>query len=69
MKLEHEASIAEKQTDYNKVAEIMYGTLPQKRKQLEEIENKIEASKKTGNIVMKDIVEEEDIAAIISRWT
>jgi ATP-dependent Clp protease ATP-binding subunit ClpB len=69
MKLEHEASIAEKQTDYNKVAEIMYGTLPQKRKQLEDIEARIESSKKEWNIILKDLVEEEDIAAIISRWT
>ena len=40
-KLEHEAEIAEKQTDYNKVAEIRYGKIPELKKKLEEIEKEI----------------------------
>jgi ATP-dependent Clp protease ATP-binding subunit ClpB len=38
--LEHEAEIAEKQTDYNKVAEIRYSQLPALQKKLEENEQK-----------------------------
>jgi len=45
-KLEHDAEIAEKQTDYNKVAEIKYSKIPALQKQLDEIESKIEEAKK-----------------------
>lgn len=68
-KLEHEASIAEKQTDYNKVAEIRYGKIPQLQKQLTDFEKRNEDLKQQGKLIIKDIVEPEDIAMIISKWT
>ena len=68
-KLEHDAEIAEKQTDYNKVAEIKYSKIPALQKQLDEIESKIEEAKKQWKLVFKDVVDEEDIAVIISKWT
>ena len=68
-KLEHEAQIAEKQTDYNKVAEIKYSQIPAKQKELKQIEKKIENSKAEWNIILKDIVETEDIAVIIAKRT
>jgi ATP-dependent Clp protease ATP-binding subunit ClpB len=43
--LNHEADIAEKQTDYNKVAEIRYGKIPQLEKELKITEQKIEKAK------------------------
>ncbi|HKL44059.1 MAG TPA: AAA family ATPase [Candidatus Absconditabacterales bacterium] len=67
--LHHEAEISEKQTDYNKAAEIKYSQIPKLESKLEQIETKIEQSKKEGKILIKDIVEEEDIASIISKWT
>ena len=68
-KLEHEAEIAEKQTDYQKAAEIRYGKIPQLQKKLKEIEEKIEKAKQEGRLVIKDVVEPEDIANVVSRWT
>ena len=68
-KLEHEAEIAEQQTDYNKVAEIKYGKIPEKQKKLEDIEKNIEKVKKEWNLVIKDVVEPEDIAQVVSKWT
>jgi len=68
-KLEHDAQIAEKQTDYNKVAEIKYGKIPEKNKELENIESKIALSKETGNTALKDSVESEDIATVVSKRT
>ena len=62
--LEHQAQIAEKQTDYNKVAEIRYDILPKKQKELEELEE-LEAK----SSVHKDTVEAEDIASIIAKRT
>ncbi len=68
-KLEHEAELAEKQTDYNKVAELRYGKIPELQKKLDEVEKKIEQAKKEGRLVIKDVVEAEDVASIISKWT
>lgn len=68
-KLEHEAELAEKQTDYNKVAEIKYGKIPQLQEQLKKLEREITQARKDGTLIVKDIVEPEDIAHIISKWT
>ena len=62
--LEHQAQIAEKQTDYNKAAEIRYNTLPEKQKELAELEGK-----EAENEIHNDVVEAEDIATIIAKWT
>ena len=68
-KLEHEAIIAEKQTDYNKVAEIKYSIIPGLQKRLTEIEQKLESVKQQGKSGINDIVQPEDIATIISKRT
>ena len=62
--LEHEAQIAEKQTDYNKVAQIRYGDIPQLQKELSELEHL-----ESENHFHKDTVDAEDIAAIIAKRT
>ncbi|HOG15412.1 MAG TPA: AAA family ATPase, partial [Candidatus Absconditabacterales bacterium] len=67
--LHHDAEIAEKQTDYNKVAEIKYSQIPSLEKKLEEIEEKMHNAKKEGKIIIKDIVEEDDVATIVSKRT
>ncbi|HRU50209.1 MAG TPA: AAA family ATPase [Candidatus Absconditabacterales bacterium] len=67
--LHHQAEVAEKQADYNKVAEIKYSQIPGLEKKLEEIEAKIQEAKEKGKIIIKDIVEEDDIASIISKRT
>ncbi len=68
-KLEHKAQLAEKETDYNKVAEIRYWEIPKVQQELEKIEKKVEQAKQDGTLTIKDIVEPEDIAYIISKWT
>jgi len=68
-KLEHEAIIAEKQTDYNKVAEIKYSTIPGLQKRLSEIEKKLDEVKQQGKSGINDMVQPEDIATIISKRT
>jgi len=67
--LQHDSEIAEKQTDYNKAAEIKYSQIPALENKLKEIEEKIQKSKQEWKIILKDIVEEDDIASIISKWT
>lgn len=58
---------AEREYDYNKAAELKYGIIPGLKKQLEEAESKAQAS--GGNTLVRDKVNEEEIAKIISRWT
>ena len=55
--------------DYNleKAAELRHGTIPGLEKQLKDAETKLKAGGE--NRLLKEEVDEEDIAAIISRWT
>lgn len=66
--LEKEAEAAERASDYSKVAEIRYGKLVEAQKKLDELHK--EANKiKEGTPLIKEEVDEEDIAEIISKWT
>jgi len=57
---------AERQYDLNRAAELKYGKLVQLERQLQEEQKK--AEKPTGRLI-KEEVDEEDIAAVVSRWT
>ena len=50
----------------NKVAELQYGTLPQLKNRLEEMENKIHEREDT---LVRERVTEDEISRIVSRWT
>jgi ATP-dependent Clp protease ATP-binding subunit ClpB len=59
---------AERQYDFNKVAELKYGTLLGLENKLREEEEKL--VKKQGPArLLKEEVDEEDIAEVVSRWT
>ncbi|MCU0490832.1 MAG: ATP-dependent chaperone ClpB [Chloroflexaceae bacterium] len=57
---------AERQYDLNKAAELKYGTLTGLEKQLGEAESRLKAG---GKAMLKQEVDEQDVAQIISRWT
>ncbi len=58
---------AERSYDLERAAELRHGTIPKLEKQLDEIGRKIQEDNSTR--MLKEEVDEEDIAAIISRWT
>jgi ATP-dependent Clp protease ATP-binding subunit ClpB len=61
---------AERQYDLNKVAELKYGKLAQLEKQLAEEEARLSATQDGGSRrLLKERVDEEDIAEVVSRWT
>ncbi len=64
-----EAQQAERQGDLNKVAEIIYGRIPQLEKELEEWNKKLEELQKEGKSFLKEEVTAEDIAEIVAKWT
>lgn len=59
---------AEREYDLNKAAELKYGKLPQLQKELEVLEKQAEADAEKGRL-LRDKVTEEEIAAIVCRWT
>ncbi|MBI4309341.1 MAG: AAA family ATPase, partial [Candidatus Omnitrophica bacterium] len=63
-----EEAKAEKVGDLNKVAEIRYGVLVGLQKELEARNKELAVAHKDG-AMLKEEVEEEDIAAIIAKWT
>lgn len=62
----NQIQIAQRDGDYEKAAELSYGTLPELKKQLETEENRIKNNDRT---LLHENVSEEEIARIISRWT
>ncbi|NPA93933.1 MAG: ATP-dependent chaperone ClpB [Thermodesulfobacteria bacterium] len=68
-KLRVEAEQLQRLGDLNKVAEILYGEIPKLEKELEEEQKKLEEFQKEGKSMLKEEVDAEDIAAIISKWT
>ena len=59
----------ERQGDYGKVAEIRYGKVVQIERELEDNRKKIEEKKTSGDLIMKEEIDAEDIADIVSKWT
>ncbi|RKX61543.1 MAG: ATP-dependent chaperone ClpB [Thermodesulfobacteriota bacterium] len=59
----------QREGDLNKVAEILYGEIPNLEKELKEEQDRIEELKKNGTSMLKEEVDADDIADIISKWT
>jgi ATP-dependent Clp protease ATP-binding subunit ClpB len=57
---------AQQQLDYNKAAELQYGVLPKLERELEEAENSIRTKKDT---LLKQEVDEQDVAEVVANWT
>lgn len=58
---------AERDYDLNKLAELKYGRLPTLQKELANLSSKDENGKE--NMLLKEEVDEEDIAKVVSTWT
>jgi ATP-dependent Clp protease ATP-binding subunit ClpB len=67
--LKLQATNYEKQGDYGKVAEIRYGKIKEAENKLQELENNLSKAKESGSQLLKEEVDSEDIAAVISSWT
>lgn len=66
--LKFEADKAEREGDYGKVAEIRYGKLKAKEEEIKEIQEKLHEMQ-GGAAMIKEEVDSEDIADVVSRWT
>jgi len=59
---------AEREYDLNRVAELRYGTLPKLENEIRAEEEHL-ANKQGEHRLLKEEVDEEDIAGVVSRWT
>ncbi|TWV12474.1 ATP-dependent chaperone ClpB [Bacteroidaceae bacterium HV4-6-C5C] len=66
--LKFEADKAEREGDYGKVAEIRYGKLQALNKEIEETQQKLHTMQ-GDKAMIKEEVDSEDIADVVSRWT
>lgn len=65
--VKHDMETAERNYDLNKLAELKYGRLPELQKELARLA-KGNAEDKDG-VLLKEEVDEEDIAKVVSTWT
>ena len=63
-----EAEQAERAGDFGKVAEIRYGKIGEAEQKLESFKSQL-AEMQAGSPLLKEEVDHEDIAAVVSKWT
>ncbi|HCW32845.1 MAG: ATP-dependent chaperone ClpB, ATP-dependent Clp protease ATP-binding subunit ClpB [Candidatus Peregrinibacteria bacterium GW2011_GWF2_39_17] len=68
-RLKGEAAQAERAGNLQRVAEINYGEIPGFEKKQKEARAQLVKSQEGGHSLLKDEITEEDIAAVVSRWT
>ncbi|WP_373494918.1 ATP-dependent chaperone ClpB [Aquiflexum sp.] len=67
-KLKLEAEQAERAGDFGKVAEIRYGKIVEAENRLDQFKKQLEEMQE-GSPLLKEEVDNEDIAAVVSKWT
>jgi ATP-dependent Clp protease ATP-binding subunit ClpB len=63
-----EADEAERQGNYERVAELRYGRMKDAEREIDRLKNELEIQKGSGSLI-KEEVDAEDIAEVVSRWT
>ena len=66
--LKYKADTAEREGDYGLVAEIRYGKIKAAEEQIAQFKQKL-AAMQGGHALIKEEVDSEDIADVVSRWT
>ncbi len=64
-----EAQQAERAGDYGRVAEIRYGKIVEAERQIEALQEQLRLTTASGEAMIKEEVDSQDIAEIVSRWT
>jgi len=68
-RLKIEAEDFERQGNFGEVARVRYWEIPETEKKIEELENSLKELHKNWQSFLRDRVEGEDIAEVISKWT
>lgn len=68
--LKVKAEISQRQgADLNEVAKIKYGLIPEKEKKISGLQDNLVKIQKKGQRILKEEVDEEDVAKVVARWT
>ncbi len=67
--LKVEALQAERAGDYGRVAEIRYGKIVEAERQIEALQEQLRMTTSAGDAMIKEEVDSQDIAEVVSRWT
>ena len=67
--LKIEAQQAERAGDYGKVAEIRYGSIVESERKIADLQLRLDEATANGEAMIKEEVDAEDIAEVVSRWT
>jgi ATP-dependent Clp protease ATP-binding subunit ClpB len=67
-KVRHQMETSEREFNLQKTAELKYGVLPDLEKKLREQEDQL-SNRQQGSRLLREMVTEEEIADIVSRWT
>ncbi len=65
----NQAAEAERQGDYGRVAELRYGKIQEAQAQIDLFEEEMRLNMNTHGAMIKEEVDGEDIAEVVSRWT
>ena len=66
--IRQEAELAERNYDLNRAAELRHGKLPELERRLQAAEAQLATKQGTGRL-LREVVTEDEIASIVSRWT
>ena len=67
--LEHLRTQLEREADLNVAAEIRYGRIPELERRIDDATSHLDALQMGGNRMLKEEVDAEDIAEVVSKWT
>ena len=68
-KIKLQIADAQRKNDYNKLAELQYGKLPELEKQRSDEEEKAKNQNPSANKLLKQEIDSEEIAEIVGKWT
>ena len=66
--LEHTAEVAERESDFEKVAKIRYGDIKAKEEELVKVEKELELLPEDSRFTNEEVTR-DDIAGVVARWT
>ncbi len=67
--LQHQAELAERQGDYGGASELKFGKIPALSRDIEAARERLHALQGEDGGVLREIVTEDDVAWVVSRWT
>ncbi len=68
-RVRHEIEEAQRAYDFQRASELQYGELTRLEQQLAQQEEQLEALQQDGQQLLKEEVDAEDVAAVVSSWT